>query len=57
MVYSFASISAPSPNSARVAEVTGPMEASVISFLTGGEIFPASATKFFTVDELVKVIT
>ena len=57
MVYSFASISTPRPNSARVDEVTGPIDAIVISFRMGREIRPAKATKFFTVDELVKVIT
>src|SRR4051812_36718008 len=65
IVYSAASISTGKPNSRRVDEVIGPMEANRTRFsflpvwtrLTRPRLSPRSAMKLRTVDELVKVIT
>ncbi len=56
MVNSLAAMSTGRPSSRRVAEVTGPMEA----MRTPSRLArrgPSSSTKFFTVEELVKVTT
>src|ERR1700722_5540808 len=69
IVYSLAWMSTRNPSSRRVDEVTGPMEARLtfsscfIRFLVihcapaDLRDFGSKATKFFTVDELVKVMT
>src|SRR3954454_22424574 len=61
IVNSFACMSGRSPSWRSVADVTGPMEASSTSFSKrcnfGPREVPSSATKFFTVDELVNITT
>ena len=63
MVYSLASMSTGNPNSRSVAEVTGPMDAVCTprwcaGFFKAARALrnPSKLTKFFTVDELVKVM-
>ncbi len=64
MVYSLASMSTGKPNSRNVAEVTGPIDAVCTPWRRAGVSSrraralrsPSNSTKFFTVEELVKVI-
>lgn len=56
MVYSLAAMATLNPHSSKVADVTGPMDAMRMP-LRFGRPRPLKATKFLTVEELVKVMT